>query len=103
MDKMKNKILLIKRILDEIESEYDFTSCLKLLSTDSNNSSKEFAPEIIYFNLISLIIECDDVPSNISCVTIRVDKFNNIKDYDILCTTYSGKSNQISFKIIFLE
>lgn len=82
---IKNKIDIIKKILEIIEEEYRFTEILTA-PFESRKNLDEFCPEDIYFNLIKIIIEQSNWPDNVCGFNIHLNNYNEIVSLEMIHT-----------------
>ena len=94
MNIVQSKIDLIRKVLDEIESENRFTEIFRQIPLNSQRDFKDFSPEQIYFDFIKYIMEQDNLPDNVYGINIHMNSDNVIDHYELIsfaCETASCK------------
>ena len=94
MDTVRNKIDIIRKVLNEIESEDRFTDVFRTLPANSQRDFKDFSPEQIYFDLIKHIIVQDDLPTNVCGINIRMDNNNKMIGYELISLSLKAPGNK---------
>ena len=90
MNKVQNKINIIRKILDNIEDECNLTELLRRhVNPNSRQAYKDLSPAQICFDLIKQIVEQDDLPENVHSINIYMDPNNQILKYKLV--SFSGE------------
>lgn len=101
MDKTKTKINLIRRVLEEIESEYQFTSILRKIPINADRCFSDFSPETILFDLIKHILDCEELPNNVCRIEIHANNSIDICEYSFVFVT--SQNNLHNIEIVWEE
>lgn len=99
----KNKIDIIRKLLDEIESEDHFTDVLDALSPNSQKDYENFSPERVYFDLIKCIIDQDDLPNNVCGINVHMNNDNEMIGYELISFSVKTSNNKSYINIIWGE
>ena len=94
MDTVRNKIDIIRKVLDKIEGEDRFTDVFRTLPVNSQRDLKDFSPEQIYFDLIKYIIDQDDLPMNVYSINVRMDNNNEMIGYELISLSLKEPNNK---------
>ena len=103
MNNISNKINIIRKILNEIENENQFTAILRKIPGNSKRDFKDCSPEQIYFDLIQYIVNQDDLPKNVCSINVRVDNNNQIIGYELISFPAPTVSHKNYINIIWAE
>ena len=103
MNNISNKINIIRKILNEIERENQFTEILCEIQGNSKRDFKDCSPEQIYFDLIQYIVNQDDLPKNVCCINVEVDNNNQITRYEFISFLSPTASHKNYINIIWAE
>ena len=103
MNNISNKINIIRKILNEIESENQFTEILRKIPGNSKRDFKDCSPEQIYFDLIPYIVNQDDLPKNVCSINVQVDNNNQITRYEFISFLSPTASHKNYINIIWAE
>ena len=103
MKNISNKINIIRKILNEIESENQFTEILCEIQGNSKRDFKDCSPEQIYFDLIPYIVNQDDLPKNVYSINVQVDNNNQIIGYELISFPTPTVSHKNYINIIWAE
>ena len=99
----KNKIDIIRKLLDEIESEDQFTDVLDALSPNSQKDYENFSPERVYFELIKHIVDQDDLPNNVYGINVHMNNDNEMMGYELISFPVKTSNNKRYINIIWEE
>ena len=103
MNNISNKINIIRKILNEIERENQFTEILCEIQGNSKRDFKDCSPEQIYFDLIQYIVNQDDLPKNVCSINVQVDNNNQITRYEFISFLSPTASHKNYINIIWAE
>ncbi len=103
MNSVGNKIDIIRKLLDEIESEDQFTDILNDLSPGSQKDYEHFCPERIYFELIKHIVDQNDLPNNVYGINVHINNDNEMIGYELISFSVKTASNRSYINIIWEE
>ncbi len=81
MNTIKTKIVIVRKLLNEMEKEYHFTEILTSLSSKHRMDFEKCLPEKVYFDLIKHIVDQDNLPKNIDGINVYMDNNDQITRY----------------------
>ena len=103
MNNNRSKIDIIRKLLDEIESEDQFTDVLDALSPNSQKDYENFSPERVYFELIKHIVDQDNLPKNVYGINVHMNNRNEMIGYELISFSVKTSNNKSYINIIWVE
>lgn len=103
MNNIRNKIDIIRKLLDEIESEDQFTDILNAISPNSQKDYEHFCPERVYFELIKHIVDQDNLPKNVYGINVHMNNRNEMIGYELISFSVKTSNNKSYINIIWVE
>ena len=103
MTRVQSKIDIIRKILNEIEREDQFTEVFRGISVNTQRDFKDFYPEQICFDLIKQIVDQDDIPENVHNINVYMDKNDRISRYELISFASRALNDTGHINIIWEE
>ena len=101
MNNIQNKIEIIRKLIDKIESENDMTELLQGISSNSRKDFKDYSPEQVCFDVIKQIVDSEELPENIQSINIYMAPNNQILRYELVSSPYKVLSDTDYINIIW--
>lgn len=103
MDIVQSKIDLIRKVLDEIESENRLTELFRQISVNKQRDFKDFSPENVCFDLIKYIIDQEELPMSVYGVNVYINGENKIERYELFSLAYDVSLPKSHINIVWTE
>ena len=103
MNKLNRKLLLIKSLLGEIESECKFALILHK-DSQTNQVNPDIAENLqIYFEIVKYIVNIAEVPENICVVRAYLTSDNHVQHVEFYSTPISVSSKSLEIDVRWLD
>ena len=101
MNKVYNKYNVINMIIQLLKDELRLSYLLVKDTDNTSNRIGEAGPEIVYCNLIKVLLLEEDIPGKIKKISCTVNSDLSIKEYEFI-NTENSKIDKFEIDITYL-